>query len=183
MSRVYVIGDLHFGHSNIYRFRTQFPNELVHRYYLRDQWNSVIKKRDVVYVLGDAAFTADGLQTFREMEGRKILVAGNHDTLPAKDYLSVFDDMYGACEYKGYWFTHIPIHPQELYRRNNIHGHCHRGGPDGPHYFNACCDFLEDFKPMLFQDVVRVLHDRQKVEAEAKQEELKAELKHKHGRT
>lgn len=162
MSNVYVIGDLHFGHSGICKFRSQFPSEHVHRMYLRDQWNSVVTKRDVVYVLGDAAFTVEGLQTFREMAGRKILVGGNHDTLPAKEYLAVFDDLYGAIEYKGFFLTHIPIHTQELYRRKNIHGHCHRGGPEGLHYFNACCDYLEDFKPIRFQTIVQTLLRREK---------------------
>lgn len=55
MSNVYVIGDTHFGHSGICKFRTQFPSEYVHRMYLLEQWNSVVTKNDVVYVLGDAA--------------------------------------------------------------------------------------------------------------------------------
>ena len=180
MSHVYVIGDLHFGHKHICKFRKQFPSEYVHRIYLRDQWNSVVTKRDCVYVLGDAAFTVEGLQTFREMQGRKILVGGNHDTLPAKEYLAVFDDMYGAVEYRGFWFTHIPIHPQELYRRKNIHGHCHRGGPEGHHYFNACADFLDDFKPKKFQEIVKELQEREDKFNKETQLELKHKLASKH---
>jgi calcineurin-like phosphoesterase family protein len=98
-----------------------------------DKWNDTIRKRDVVYVMGDAAFTQEGLSSIGTLSGRKILIRGNHDMLPTEDYLSVFSEIYGAFMYKGLWLTHIPIHPQELFGRTNVHGHCHRGGPTGVH--------------------------------------------------
>ncbi len=158
MSHVYFIGDMHFGHTGIERFRTQFPSETVHRQYIMDNWTSLIRKRDVVYVMGDAAFTHDGLTDIGKLSGRKILVRGNHDMLPADDYLKVFTEMYGAYAWKGMWLTHVPIHPTELLGRTNVHGHCHRGGPSDiilspdnsrghsvgakATYFNTCAEHL-----------------------------------------
>ena len=159
MSHVYFIGDLHFGHHHISKFRTQFPNEQVHTRYIMDKWNDLITKRDVVYVMGDAAFTQSGLDQLGTLRGNKILIRGNHDLLPIDSYLKVFSEVHGALAYKGYWLTHIPIHPSELYGRTNIHGHCHRGGPTDvvrspstirghalgakATYFNTCCEHLD----------------------------------------
>ena len=158
MSNVFFIGDLHFGHSAIHRFRTQFPSEQVHRQYLMDTWSDTITRRDVVYVMGDAAFTQEGLESIAQLEGRKILIRGNHDLLPTESYLEVFEEVLGALAWKGLWLTHIPIHPTELYGRTNVHGHCHRGGPtelvqnlnsfrgvavgQAATYFNTCAEHL-----------------------------------------
>jgi calcineurin-like phosphoesterase family protein len=158
VSHVYFIGDLHFGHTGIEKFRTQFPSEAVHRQYIMDIWTDHVRKRDVVYVMGDAAFTQSGLDSIAQLSGRKILVRGNHDLLPTECYLSVFEEVYGLLAWKGMWLSHAPIHPTELYGRTNVHGHCHRGGPtevlaavDGSRghqtgakatYFNTCAEHL-----------------------------------------
>jgi len=169
MSKVYLIGDLHFGHKYIHDFRNAcgpptdrgpFADELDHREYVIDKWNAVITKRDTVYVLGDAAFTQEGLIDIGRLAGRKHLVAGNHDDLPAWDYLRYFVHMRGCLKYHGHWLTHIPMHPQELYRGRNIHGHCHTGGPDGPDYFNVCLEFI-DYQPKLFTEIVEELDARE----------------------
>jgi calcineurin-like phosphoesterase family protein len=158
MSNVYFIGDLHFGHSGIQNFRTQFPNEKVHDQYIVDCWNGLITKRDLVFVMGDAAFTQGGINQIGNLCGRKILIRGNHDIQPIDSYLKVFEEVWGAFAYKGLWLTHIPIHPSELYGRTNVHGHCHRGGPTEvvgspmggrgcelgakATYFNTCAEHL-----------------------------------------
>ena len=175
MSNVYFIGDPHFGHTNIIKFRTQFPSEGVHRKYIITNWCDRITKRDVVYVMGDAAFTQEGLDDFGLLPGRKILIKGNHDLLPTEAYLKVFEEIHGALAYKGLWLTHIPVHPQELYGRSNVHGHCHRGGPEGIHqanctirghaigskatYFNTCCEFIE-YTPINYHEIKRRIDDK-----------------------
>lgn len=177
MSHVYFIGDLHFGHSNIHVFRNQFPSEKVHRQFLMDTWSETIRKRDVVYVMGDAAFTQEGLDSIATLSGKKILIRGNHDLLPTESYLEVFDEVYGALAYKGLWLTHIPIHESELYGRTNVHGHCHRGGPTTVHanlnsfrgvqmgekatYFNTCCEHLPTpFKPIRMDEMRECIAQR-----------------------
>lgn len=175
MSSVYFIGDMHFGHTGIHKFRKQFPNEQVHRAYLMEKWITTIGKRDVVYVMGDAAFTQEGLDDIGKLAGRKILIRGNHDLLPTEAYLGVFEEVYGALAWKGMWLTHIPIHPQELYGRTNVHGHCHRGGPTGIHeatprpaaytptgvkatYFNTCCEYLEEpYTPINYHRMTEII--------------------------
>ena len=176
MSNVYFIGDLHFGHNGIERFRTQFPSESVHRRYLMQKWQDTIVKRDVVYVMGDAAFTQEGLDDIGTLNGRKILIRGNHDLLPTDAYLNVFEEVLGALAFKGLWLTHIPIHPTELYGRTNVHGHCHRGGPKDlvsnlnsfrgvnlgaiATYFNTCAEHLpEPYVPVEYHTMRKHINE------------------------
>lgn len=149
MSHVYVTSDWHFGHGGITdKFRKQFSSlEHMEDTILYDALGRVTK-RDVLLCLGDMAFTQAGLDKLRVLPCRMILVRGNHDTLGTEDYMEVFDEIHGAYRYKGAFFTHIPIHPTELFRGYNVHGHSHRGGPrelkkgdDWRRYYNAIVEF------------------------------------------
>lgn len=169
----WVISDLHFGHRGITKYRP-FESEQAHREHIVAAWNDTIKKDgDRIFVLGDAAFTWDGLESMRVLRGRKFLVRGNHDTLPTNAYLAVFEEVYGIIAYKNTWLSHAPIHPHELRGRVNVHGHVHnetvtRPGivpPEGdealskvgwvqdPRYFNACPEAI-GYAPVLFRDLV-----------------------------
>ena len=166
MSHVYVTSDWHFGHTGITKFRTQFPSTEYMEDYILGRCLDIIRKRDVLYCLGDMAFTRGSLEKIAELPCRKILVRGNHDTLTTADYMEVFDEVEGCFRYKKYWFTHIPIHPSELYRGMNVHGHCHRGGPaehqnceDWRSYYNAILEF-NDYGPVNMQVVGTKMAER-----------------------
>lgn len=148
------MGDMHFGHENISRYRP-FPSETAHREFLMGRWcDEVRSRRDVVYVLGDAAFTVDGLMSIDALPGRKILIRGNHDTLSTQMYLSVFEEVHGLWPYKRkVWLSHAPLHPAELRGRLCVHGHCHAGGPDEPGFFNACPEFT-GWGPVSLRSIV-----------------------------
>jgi calcineurin-like phosphoesterase family protein len=51
-----------------------------HDAWLLDRWNSVVSKRDTVWVLGDVSMNAQkGVDWMAKANGLKYLVAGNHD--------------------------------------------------------------------------------------------------------
>lgn len=152
MSVVYMIGDLHFGHKNIANYRKGFASEEHHREHLSAQWSSIVKKRDVVWVLGDAAFTSEGLASIRLLPGRKILVRGNHDLLSTAEYLSVFEEVYGIIRYKKVWLSHAPIHPDELRGRRNIHGHVHNATIQDARYVNVSAENI-NYTPAKYQAI------------------------------
>lgn len=176
MSKVYVTSDWHFGHSGITNtFRKQFASLEHMEDVVLAQAMAVLKKRDVCFYLGDMAFTQDGLDKLRALPGRKILVRGNHDTLPTAKYSEVFDEIHGAYRYKRCFLTHIPIHPMELYGGHNVHGHCHRGGPgdleNGDRwwsYYNAILEF-NDYSLVPFERVIKTL-DLQRVYERGREE-------------
>ena len=152
MSNVYFISDLHFGHKNIMNFAGQYRHgedfiENIHS--IVEMWNLVVNKKDKVYVLGDVCFDEFWLGTMHELNGRKVLIRGNHDDrIATETFLKYFDSVEGIVKYKNHWLTHAPIHPCELRGKNNIHGHVHqnsvmKSGIDtraDERYINVCVE-------------------------------------------
>lgn len=74
--------DLHLGHANIIRYcRRPFADVHAMDEALVDNWNAVVGPGDEVWVLGDFALgpIAETLPMAKLLEGRKVLVTGNHD--------------------------------------------------------------------------------------------------------
>ena len=95
---------------------------------LYENWNKKVNKKDLVYILGDITMEKpDYYPQLDFLNGRKIVVMGNHD-LPrdTKSLLEYVESVAGFVEWKGYALTHAPIHPDELGRyKANIHAHIH----------------------------------------------------------
>ncbi len=74
--------DLHFGHINIISYANR-PFDDVEQMdaALRDRWNACVADDDEVWVLGDVAMgrISHTLPLVGGLNGRKLLVAGNHD--------------------------------------------------------------------------------------------------------
>lgn len=153
MSKKYVISDLHFGHTNILKFSGPLRGGTTskeHDEWLITQWNSVVTKQDLVYVLGDVAFNKEALKNIKRLKGTKHLILGNHDIEHIPLYSEYFNKIYGLHRYRGvFWMSHCPIHPQELRGLFNIHGHTHQNkivypgevlGLYDPRYVSACVE-------------------------------------------
>lgn len=140
MSNIYFTSDWHLGHANIPKFRPWVTSEKHNQELLCDNYASVIKKKDIVYFLGDICFTLDSVNVLKKLPGIKKLVRGNHDDLPVNTYLCAFEEVFGILKYKGFWLSHAPIHPNELRGRVNLHGHVHYATIPDPNYINLCVD-------------------------------------------
>lgn len=165
MSDVFFISDLHFGHKNItyfgsrlgLKFRTG-DNYLENMYQIIQNWNNVVNRRDVVWVLGDVAFSQEGYDALFELNGRLKMVRGNHDNhFTTEQWLKRFETVEGLAKYKGHWLSHAPIHPLELRGKNNIHGHVHHNSIRNqytqeydPCYINVCCEAIGE-TPIPFE--------------------------------
>jgi len=86
------------------------------------------------------------------MPGNKVLIMGNHDTMPASKYLELFNNIIGTVRYKKYWLSHFPIHESELYDKTVIHGHTHSKGIADPKYINVSVE-MTGGKPINLQDI------------------------------
>ena len=128
MSTVRFIADLHLGHDNMAK-RRGFQSTADHDNHIISRWNSVVSKRDLTYILGDVTMESKShYQALDKLNGRKIVVLGNHDKAShVKDLLNHVESVSGMVKYKGIFLTHCPIHPRELEYRvsHNIHGHIH----------------------------------------------------------
>jgi len=163
VSNVYFISDLHIGHKSILKFRNTSCKTLdEHDRMIIDRWNSVVQKRDTIYLLGDACMDRAKLPLLKELMGNKILIIGNHDKYGIDEYKKYFSDIHGFRTYKGYWISHAPIHPQELRGRKNIHGHLHneivryRNGVPDDRYFSVCVDQLDNYAPIRFDKIKEI---------------------------
>ena len=90
-------------------------------------WNDVVRKGDTVYHLGDVSVSRRGIKLMERMNGRKILIRGNHDIFKLKDYLTHFADIRGTHKIDRMIMSHYPIHPDSIphWCLANVHGHTH----------------------------------------------------------
>ncbi len=166
MSKVFFIGDTHFGHRNILKFsgdlRPGNPDIDHHDKILRELWNETVSKNDTVFMMGDLCMNKRKdykvLEQIDQLNGTKYLVRGNHDYFSSSDYLSVFKEIYGMEKYKKHWLTHCPMHPDELWKKDNIHGHVHSNsimlnGKWDPRYINVSVEACGGV-PVEYQDIV-----------------------------
>lgn len=140
MTEVFHIGDLHFGHKNITKFRPTVGGILVndeseHREVVIQLWNETVSKRDIVWLHGDILFNADLLHQVGRLNGTKNLILGNHD-IQLRDWV-YFNKVCGFEKYKKSWLSHAPIHPAELWGKINIHGHVHDATIPDYNYYNV----------------------------------------------
>jgi calcineurin-like phosphoesterase family protein len=131
---IFFISDTHFGHDAMYRFLREdgtkvrnFDSAAVADEHMIAQWNSVVRPGDRVYHLGDIAMKAAFLPILERLNGRIILIRGNHDIFKLKQYVPYVDDVRGTHKIDNILLSHYPIHPHSIPRWcvANVHGHVH----------------------------------------------------------
>ena len=160
MSKAYFTADWHLGHRNILKYRPNFKSIEEHDTTIFSNYTNIVKKRDIVYFLGDICFDKTYLDKLRNLPGRKVLVLGNHDTehLSVSDLLFAFDEIISLKSYKGFWLSHAPIHPEELRGKLNIHGHTHYGKIKDTRYINVCVEQTY-YAPIELHDIKESLNE------------------------
>lgn len=160
MSRLFVCSDPHFNHLSMIRKRGFEPIDY-HRNYIRE-WNSVISKRDTVYILGDITMEIDNYTILSGLNGIKHVILGNHDCKNKSHLLSlskyvnkILSSKKLTIKDKNVLLTHIPVHPIEFdYRVDlNIHGHLHDLVIDDERYINVCPEQI-GYKPVLIENLL-----------------------------
>ena len=133
----FVISDHHLGHTNSWeKFKlsdgsplrpftsTEEMNET-----MIERHNAKVKEQDTVYFLGDVVINKKYLELVKRMNGRKILIRGNHDIFKDEDYREVgFEQIHGVRVFVDkFIMSHIPLHPDCVSERFrvNVHGHLH----------------------------------------------------------
>jgi calcineurin-like phosphoesterase family protein len=143
-----------------------------------ERHNAKVKDQDTVYFLGDVVINKKYLELVKRMNGRKILVRGNHDIFKDEDYRAVgFEQMHGVRVFVDkFILSHIPLHPDCVSERFrvNVHGHLHANEvmswqvidedivykPD-PRYLCVCVE-QTDFTPLHFDEVEERIQQRWK---------------------
>ncbi len=124
---------------------------------------SVVRKKDIIWFLGDIIFDDAAGNIIKELPGDKRLVLGNHDTdrkATFKGLLEVFTKVHSLVSYKDAWLSHAPLHPQELRGKINIHGHVHEHSIKDTRYYNACVENT-NYTPVLYQSILKEVSNRE----------------------
>lgn len=163
MSVVYVISDVHFGHRNICNYRPMFNSMQEHDETIMENILMTVKKRDTLWMLGDCFFeehTIDYAKRIAERVQSFNFIPGNHDTDKTERVnifknlmqLGLFDKVGSMFHSSGFWLTHAPIHPQELYGRISLHGHVHRKTVPDNRFINVSAENI-NFTPVNLQQL------------------------------
>lgn len=166
---IFVISDTHFCHETMYSkpFLRQDGTPL--RPFscaeeadevMIERWNAVVTPGARVYHQGDVAIPRRGLRVLERLNGRKVLIKGNHDLYSPRDYGRYFDDVRAYWKIDNFILSHVPIHPNSIRRFDgNIHGHLHyestlrEDGSIDPRYLCVCVEHT-NYAPITWDEVV-----------------------------
>ena len=112
---IFFISDMHFGHEAMTKFlnydgtrvrpfnSAKEVDELIIK-----NWNEMVPEQDVVYVLGDVAYSCrkeyvDSILV--RLKGSKKLIAGNHDLWSTQWYLKHFKYVRGCGHLDNYFLS------------------------------------------------------------------------------
>jgi calcineurin-like phosphoesterase family protein len=173
MPNIFFTSDTHWGHAGICQFTNydgspvrpwddaeEMNEEMIKR------WNETVGPKDKIYHLGDVVINRRFLTILERLNGDKVLIKGNHDIFPLKDYVKYFRDIRAYHVMNGMILSHIPVHKESIARfGTNIHGHTHGNrvldteGNIDPDYFCVCVE-QTDYRPISFEDVLQKIKDQ-----------------------
>lgn len=158
--REYLIADPHFGHHAIISYCNRpFGDVDEMDTTLIKRWNNTVAKGDRVWILGDYTCSRNLNYIKRltaQLQGRKCLIMGNHDTLKVADYYEAgfeYVSKYPIVFNKHYILSHKPLFVNEVCPYYNIYGHVH----DNPNYATksssgwCVCVERQDYRPVRFK--------------------------------
>lgn len=151
---IWFISDTHFSHKNIVKYTKRpeimgldIENDMEwlnkHDEWLINKWNETVKKKDIVYILGDFSFASaeNTEKILNRLHGKKHLILGNHDGVISDSLKRYFESV---SQIKELIFKQNPAYPflEETFtmilchypilswnKRNYgscmVHGHCH----------------------------------------------------------
>jgi calcineurin-like phosphoesterase family protein len=155
----YFTSDTHFGHKSVIDFcKRPFRDVEEMNAALVENWNSVVKRDDRVYHLGDFAWDMATAKEIRpQLNGHIRLVIGNHDDVPKLAATGMFTRMSLWRAFKDWNFTatHIPLALSETREGAfNVHGHKHND-PNfdrQEHQINVCTE-MTNYTPIHVEEI------------------------------
>lgn len=164
---IYFTSDTHFFHGNI----ITYCNRPFHNYHemnatLIENWNKTVQPEDFVYHLGDFGFRKpeDNVQIVNSLNGKKILIIGNHDKKALKLYHQegCFEEIHQTLNLslssEKIVLFHYPIHEWEgmFHGAWHFHGHNHATSIDLDRAAKKCFNVGVDawsFTPICFEQI------------------------------
>ena len=177
----YFISDTHFNHKNIMRFcdRPYTSLEDMEKQMI-ERWNSVVKKDELVFILGDIIFGGSEIyeRILPQLNGRKWLILGNHDYINIKQgfkkyFEKILNKAFITIDGVPIILNHEPLlcfAGQDKNKRWQLFGHVHT-----TKYLKKSCDFsrlellctptmydvgadFNNYKPIGFKELKQIIN-------------------------
>lgn len=173
-TRKWFTADLHLGHAGILNMnlplRSRFISAEEMDKEIIDKINERVAPHDLLYILGDFAFSGDVeyvRHCFYAMNGRKVLITGNHDLDKKGRLAKTIRDLpwdippTAAMEThdsdQRIWLSHYAhrVWPASHYGSYHFYGHSHNALPGIGRSRDIGIDVPDTgFGPMLFADLI-----------------------------
>lgn len=182
MSNIYFTSDLHLDHANIIKYcKRPFTDAKSMTEEIILKWNNQIQINDLVFILGDFLWgkNIDRLtEITNRLNGRKILIKGNHDYFDNDDYINAgFEKVLSLAEFEYQNQLFVLCHYQMMhwnrshYGAIHLYGHQHDKKQYIPNHFayqqlgmserkmNVCMD-SNNFQLFSINEIIEKLKDR-----------------------
>ena len=149
---IFYIADWHYNHANILSYDNR-PCKTVEEMdaALVERWNATVTSADTVYVLGDMFWGGEtkAVPVLDSLNGKKILIKGNHDRCKNTEFRKRFDQISGYLEITD-GDRHVVLchYPMPCFK-NHFHGWYHLYG----HVHNSFEANMMEHDRMLLEDL------------------------------
>ena len=191
MSKIWITSDLHIGHNKEFLYESRgFQTVEEHDKTLVSNWNGLVDKEDIVYVLGDIMLKHSledddfsyGLEILKQLKGNMVIIRGNHDSeakiekyKTCSNVISAGDAAlylnYPATGSYHFYLSHYPTlvsHEKLKHMKTaliNLYGHTHQKEHfynEHPYMYCVCLD-AHEMKPVLLDDIIEEIKIRKSI--------------------
>lgn len=172
--RIWLTSDTHFCHNKEFIWKARGYNNVKEmNENIIEKWNSLVKKDDIVYHLGDVVLEdlETGIKYLKRLNGHIFIAIGNHDTeKKIKEYLNcpnVDDVQFGYRIKKGKKTCILTHYPTIIANKDNIrvpafYGHTHQTTNFFQNYRDMYHVGLDSHScyPVLLDQALKELYDK-----------------------
>lgn len=170
---VFFTSDLHFSHDRDFIYKPRGFNSIEeHDAEIIKRWNDIVKKEDIVYVLGDLIMGDQdaAIENLKKLNGKIRFLAGNHDTNnKIIRYLEECNFTYFGCAAiikhgkKTLYISHYPTITGNTTKEKviNLHGHTHSKNKftEGfPLMYNVALD-AHNCRPVSIEQIIKDIRE------------------------
>lgn len=176
-SNTWFTSDNHWGHENIIKYcKRPFLGVTEMDEAMIKNWNSVVQPNDTIYHIGDVSFYRDHTKTaniLRRLNGRKIIILGNHDVdrdgVPHPVFKEFFEQVHSfgleiKIEKQRIILCHYAMKVWNRSHRESwqLYGHSHGTIPDPIDALQLDVGVdCHNYTPISFQQVKRLMSKKQ----------------------
>lgn len=171
--KTFFTSDIHLFHKNILKFEPESrPFGSIDEMHdtIISRWNNKVTAADRIFILGDVSFgkVTKTLEILSELNGKKILIKGNHDEhhVLNREFVDFFENkIYDTYEAKingtYYFMCHYPLicWNKSHYGSINLFGHVHSVWKGNSNQLNVGmdCHSLTPIEESEIKDLLKML--------------------------